>query len=72
MLIANLNSLTAALKLMAVHCSNPNSYAKSLLKNEQAAEFLTQVSRVETSSDKGLHAKSDDRSVLAQYLLYRF
>jgi hypothetical protein len=72
MLFASLNSLTAALKLIAVHCSNPNSYLESLLKNEHATEFRTQVYYLETSSDQGLRAKSDDQSVLAQYLLYRF
>jgi hypothetical protein len=72
MRIANLNSLTAALKLIAVHCSNPNSYAESLLRNEHAPETRAQVTYVETSSDKGLHAKRDSQSVLAQYLLYRF
>ena len=72
MLIANLSSLLAALKLIAAHCSNPNSYAESLLRNEHAVKLRTQATSLETSLDKGLHAKNDGQSVLAQYLLYRF
>jgi hypothetical protein len=68
----NRKVLTAARNFIAVQCSNQNISAERVLRSEHFLQHLTHTTNTDTSLNQAFRIDSSDRSLLAQYLLYRF
>ena len=62
----------AALRRIGSNCANPNTRLQALLKNKHSTQAPTLKNIGDTTPNQALDANSDDKSLLAQYLLYRF
>jgi hypothetical protein len=69
---ANLKVLAVARNFIAAQCANRNISAEGVLRSEHHLQHLTHTTNTDTSFNQAFRIDGDDRSLLAQYLLYRF